>query len=73
MVVSETTSIRARRREKGLTLRELADKCAAGGAPVHYSQLARIEKGKHEPRPRLAAALAEVLDLDISEFDREAS
>lgn len=73
MTVSETTSIRDQRLRKGLTLRKLADACAAGGASVHYSQLARIERGLYTPRPELRAVLAKVLELEITDFEREAS
>lgn len=77
MVVSETTStqtaLRTHRLRQGLTLRDLADQCAAKGAPVSYSQLARIEKGLYAPRPQLRAVLAELLDLDVNDFEREAS
>lgn len=73
MVVSETTSIRGRRLEQGLTLRDLAAKCADNGAPVHWTQLGRIERGLNSPRPQLRSVLAQVLDLDIEDFERAAS
>jgi transcriptional regulator with XRE-family HTH domain len=70
VVVSETTSIRGRRLAKGLTLRDLAAQCAADGAPVHFTQLGRIERGLNSPRPQLRSVLAKVLDLDVEDFDR---
>lgn len=73
MGVSETTSIRGRRLEKGMTLRDLAARCAADGAPVHFTQLGRIERGLNSPRPQLRAVLAKVLELGVEEFEREAS
>jgi len=74
VVVSETTTaLRTQRLRHGLTLRDLAQQCADKGAPVSYSQLARIEKGLFTPRPQLRAALAELLDLDVNDFEREAS
>lgn len=72
MVVSETTSIRGRRLAKGMTLRDLAAKCADDGAPVHFTQLGRIERGLNAPRPQLRAVLAKVLDLDVEAFERAA-
>lgn len=70
--MSETTSIRSQRLTKGLTLRDLAAKCAAAGAPVHWTQLGRIERGLNSPRPQLRSVLAKVLDLDVEDFEREA-
>lgn len=51
-----------------MTLEELAEKCAANGAPVGRSALSRIERGMHVPRPRLRGVLAELLDLDVNDF-----
>lgn len=73
MVVSETTSIRGRRLAKGMTLRDLAAKCTAAGAPVHFTQLGRIERGLNSPRPQLRSVLAQILDLDVEAFERAAS
>lgn len=73
MGVSETTSIRSSRLAKGMTLRDLAAKCTAAGAPVHFTQLGRIERGLNAPRPQLRAVLAKELDLDVDAFEREAS
>lgn len=70
--MSETTSIRSSRLAKGLTLRELAAKCAANGAPVHWTQLGRIERGLNAPRPQLRSVLAKVLGIGVDEFEREA-
>jgi transcriptional regulator with XRE-family HTH domain len=50
-----------------MTLRDLAEKCAADGVPVGQSTLSRIERGKQVPRPRLRSVLATLLDLDIEE------
>lgn len=68
-----TSRCKTQRLRLGLTLRELAERCAAEGAPVDFSQLARIERGEHIPRPRLRAALAKVLDLDVNDFEQAAS
>jgi transcriptional regulator with XRE-family HTH domain len=53
-----------------MTLRELAEKCAADGAPVGQSTLSRIERGKQIPRPRLRSVLARLLALDVDDFER---
>jgi transcriptional regulator with XRE-family HTH domain len=68
--VSETTSIRSSRLAQGMTLRDLAAECTDKGAPVHFTQLGRIERGLNTPRPKLLAVLAKVLDLDVEAFDR---
>ncbi|WP_432158887.1 helix-turn-helix domain-containing protein [Streptomyces sp. bgisy153] len=52
----------------GMTLRDLAEKCAADGAPVGESTLSRIERGLQVPRPKLRSVLAQVLQLDVSDF-----
>lgn len=70
MVVSETTDVRSRRLGEGMTLRDLADRCTDEGAPVSYSQLAKIERGEYAPRPQLRAVLTKVLKLDADHFDR---
>lgn len=68
------TTIYAQRLQLGLTLRDLADRCAQEGTPVHFTTLSAIERGIHVPRPPLRAALARVLDLDIvTDFERKAS
>ncbi|MFM9628948.1 helix-turn-helix transcriptional regulator [Streptomyces galilaeus] len=67
---SQLKHVRLRR---GMTLQELADKCAAGGAPVTESALSRIERGRHTPRPKLRAVLAGLLDLDFDEIQRGAA
>lgn len=52
-----------------MTLQELAEKCAATGAPVGQSTLSRIERGMQVPRPRLRLVLAQLLDLDVEAFE----
>ncbi len=56
------------RLRRGMTLRDLAEKCAADGVPVGQSTLSRIERGKQVPRPRLRSVLASLLDLDIEDL-----
>jgi transcriptional regulator with XRE-family HTH domain len=70
--VLATTDLRAKRLQLGLTLRELADQCAAQGAPIHFSSLGLIERGKTVPRPRVRAVLAGILGIDVTDFDRQA-
>jgi transcriptional regulator with XRE-family HTH domain len=53
-----------------MTLLELAEKCTADGAPTSVSVLSRIERRKQVPRPKLRSVLAQVLSLDVTEFDR---
>lgn len=52
-----------------MTQQDLADKCAASGVPVDATQISRIERGIYKPRPKLRALLAQLLDLDINDFD----
>ncbi|WP_225080490.1 MULTISPECIES: helix-turn-helix transcriptional regulator [unclassified Streptomyces] len=58
------------RLRRGMTLRELAEKCAADGAPVSQPTLSRIERGRQVPRPKLRFVLAELLGLDIDDFEQ---
>lgn len=67
------TPLRTRRLELGLTLRQLAAKCTAEGAPIDYSQVARIERGESVPRPHTRATLARLLNLDVTAFERQDS
>lgn len=55
------------RRERGLTLQELADK-----AKVHISHIQRIEAGKSQPTVEILKRLAEALSVstDLLIFDR---
>ncbi|MFD3777308.1 helix-turn-helix domain-containing protein [Streptomyces sp. NPDC058612] len=61
--------IRQRRRDLGLTLVTLSARCASEGVPVHHSQLSKIERGLHPPRPQLRALLARLLELEGAVFD----
>lgn len=71
---TETTSsvIRDQRLRLGLTLSELAEKCTTDGAPISESRLSRIER-EGGGRPRTRAVLARLLDLDVTDFERQAS
>jgi transcriptional regulator with XRE-family HTH domain len=70
--VLATTDLRAKRLQLGLTLRELSSECAERGAPIHFTQLGLIERGKAVPRPRVRAVLAGILGIDVTDFDRQA-
>ncbi|MFD5468850.1 helix-turn-helix transcriptional regulator [Streptomyces sp. NPDC127105] len=59
------------RLRRGMTLQDLAEKCAADGAPVSESALSRIERGKQVPRPKLRFVLAELVGLDIDAFEQQ--
>jgi transcriptional regulator with XRE-family HTH domain len=70
MPQTTSTPTRAARLRRGWTLRQLAAECAEKGVAIDHSQLARIERGEHTPRPALRAALAELLDLDaVADFE----
>ncbi|MEU2450089.1 MULTISPECIES: helix-turn-helix domain-containing protein [unclassified Streptomyces] len=63
--------LRRRRLKLGLTLVDLANRCAAAGVPVTHSHLSKLERGLYTPRPHLRRALAELLDLDPIALDAE--
>lgn len=68
-----TTNVQQRRIQRGWTLQQLAERCAAAGVPTSVSNLHRIESGTQVPRPGLRVVLAKLLELDVSDFDREAA
>lgn len=59
---------RTRRIERGLTLRQLAEKCAAEGVRVSTSEMSRIERCIHVPRPALRKKLAELLGCAVTDI-----
>lgn len=67
MTQKPTGLVRSRRLERGLTLEELAAKCAEAGVPVHNSQLSRIERGVAGCRPPLRATLARLLEINAAD------
>lgn len=73
MQQTSTSRFKAQRLRRGLTLRALADLCSDNGVPVDFGQLGRIERGEQTPRPALRAVLAELLELDVTDFERRAS
>jgi transcriptional regulator with XRE-family HTH domain len=71
--LKDDRDMRARRLRLGLTLRDLAKRCAAEGAPVDHSQLGKIERGLvRDPRPQTRAALGRILGLDPLEIGARA-
>lgn len=56
-------AIRALRREQRMTLDQLA-----AGASISASHLSRLERGQAEPSFTVAAALAKVLGVSLSEL-----
>lgn len=61
--------IRVRRLEQGLTLKQLAERCRASGVAVSTSEISRIERSIHAPRPALRKALADLLGLTVMDFE----
>jgi transcriptional regulator with XRE-family HTH domain len=56
-------TLRAERRERGLTLREVAE-----GAHVSVSYLAEIERGEKDPSSRVLESVARGLDVEVGEL-----
>ncbi|MEV8245002.1 helix-turn-helix transcriptional regulator [Streptomyces rochei] len=71
MTGNAATSVNQARLRRGLTLDDLAEKCAAEGVQVTRATLSRIERSIHTPRPRLRAALVRLLDLPADYFERD--
>lgn len=63
--------MRERRLDQGLTGKALAQRCRKLGVSVSASEISRIERRIHTPRPALRRTLAEVLDLTIMDFEWE--
>lgn len=60
--------IRDHREKAGLTLRDLAKRCAKAGKSVSDSQLSKIERELARPRPQLLKTLADVFDVDVEQL-----
>lgn len=73
MPQNTTSPARDERLRRGLTLRQLAQRCADKGAPVNFGQLSRIERGEYAPNPKLRAVLAEILGLHVTDLDKPAT
>lgn len=65
---SGVPDLRGRRLEQGLTMQQLAQRCTAAGIPVSASEISRIERHIHTPRPALRKKLAELLDLTVADL-----
>lgn len=65
------TALRRRRLKLGLTLVDLAGRCAQAGVPVTHAHLSKLDRGLYTPRPHLRRALVQLLDLDDDAFDTE--
>lgn len=61
--------LRLVRLEQGMTMKGLAERCKAAGVRVSISELSRIERRIHSPRPVLRKMLAEQLGLTVADFD----
>lgn len=57
---------------RGWTQEALAEQCTARGAQVSRAAISQIERGA-VPRPQLRVVLAELLDMDVNDFERQAS
>ncbi|WP_406262508.1 multiprotein-bridging factor 1 family protein [Streptomyces chartreusis] len=64
-----TSSVKQGRLRRGMTLKDLAEKCRADGARTSESTLSRIERGAQVPRPKLRSVLAHLLEIDIDDFE----
>lgn len=66
------TSVRRKRLDKGWTLDQLSQECAAKGVSTSISNLHRIETGDQVPRPGLRKVLARLLEMDVNELEQAA-
>lgn len=73
MPQTSTSKFRNHRLQRGWTLPELATRCTEAGAKTDDGNLSRIERGEQVPRPQLLAVLADLLELDVADFEREAA
>lgn len=63
------SDLRVKRLEQGLTMKQLSERCKAAGTPVSTSELSRIERHIHAPRPALRKQLAELLGVSVTDLD----
>ena len=63
------SDLRVKRLEQGLTMKQLAERCRAAGTPVSTSELSRIERHIHAPRPALRKQLADLLGIAVTDLD----
>lgn len=51
-----------------MTMEHLAEECRAVGVRVSASEISRIERRIHSPRPVLRRALADLLGVTVADF-----
>lgn len=69
MTTDHHSPVRYQRLKRGMTLRDLAKRCAERGVVTNSSNLSKYERGRATPQPRLRAVLAEILGLDVTDFE----
>lgn len=67
--IAGAPNLRSKRLEQGLTMKQLAERCKAAGTPVSASEISRIERHIHSPRPALRKLLAEILGVSVTDLD----
>lgn len=56
-----TTILRAKRREQGMTLEQAAKKIG-----INFATLSRIERGQQNPSPRVAMRIGKLYGIDLN-------
>lgn len=64
----DTEKLRLARLRAGLTMRAVSRQAEALGKKVDFGNYSRYERGDRRPYPRAAAAIAEVLGVDIADL-----
>lgn len=54
-------------------MKQLAERCKSAGTPVSASEISRIERHIHSPRPALRKLLAEILGVSVTDLDLPAA
>lgn len=67
-VALKTEVLRAARIRKGLSPRDIQDRCEELGTPVSYTTYQRCEQGTTRPYPRTLRAIALALEVDVDEL-----
>jgi transcriptional regulator with XRE-family HTH domain len=57
----------------GLSIGELAERCAQQGHRVHHSAIGKVERDVNKPSPALLMALATALDVTPEDFRKKTS
>jgi transcriptional regulator with XRE-family HTH domain len=63
-------NIRELRLRRGWSQEDLAQQCIAKGAQVTREAISSIELHGRVPRPKLRLALAELLNFDVTDFEK---